>query len=475
MGQLNAGDGAAGDHFGYSVAMSGDLCVIGARLDDSPTVNGGSAYVFRYDAMSLNWIQEAKLTGADTATGDEFGYSVSVFAGAEFNNGEDLIVVGARHDDDEGTDSGSAYVFHHNGTSWVQAAKLTAADGAATDRFGAAVSIAGEFVIVGALDDNAPATNSGSAYIFHENGGTWSQQAKLTSSDAASNDQFGRSVSIAIGLDGNSAVALIGSWHDDNPALDSGSAYVFRYAGSWVEEVKLFALDGVTTDEFGCAVSIRATSNGDLALVGARNDDDHGANSGSAYMFRKDGSIWTQEAKLTASDSIAGDQFGFSVALTAMGEAAVVGAWHNDQSGADSGAAYVFQRQPQSNSWPQIDKLQSSDQAAGDVYGASVAASNDRAAIGGYQVDFAGADSGAALLFAGVSGFDGNANGVADGCDVPGDADGDGTVGYPDILTVIAHWGVCPAPPTPCLGDMNVTGTVNVQDLLIVIAGGNWN
>lgn len=473
MGPVNAADAAAGDQFGFSVAMSGNLCVVGARLDDSQVVNCGAAYIFRYDALDQAWLQEKKLTAFDKAAGDEFGYSVAIFDGDESAGQSDLVVVGARHDDDKGTDSGSAYIYKYNGARWSLAAKVTASDGAATDRFGSAVAVASNYALIGARDDNAPGTNTGSAYVFHFNGATWLQQAKLTASDAAANDQFGHSVALTLGDDGSSAIALIGAWHDDYPISDSGSAYVFRSAGTaspWVQEAKLAALDAGAFDEFGCSVSIRATSDGEVALIGARNNDDAGPDSGSAYIFAHNEGTWLQQAKLTAADAAAGDQFGCSVSLPALGEAAVVGAWRNDQAGPDAGAAYVFQHQTSANPWPQIAKLVSSNAAPDDVFGVAVAASDDRAIVSAHQSDYFGNDSGQAFLFAGVSGIDYNLNGVADGCDVPGDVNGDSAVNFSDLMSLMAVWGACASGAASCQGDMNADGVVNVLDLLLVIS-----
>ncbi len=147
LDKLLAGDGAAWDEFGYSVSIAGDTAVIGARVDDDNGENSGSAYVFVRDG-SNNWSQQAKLTADDGAANDRFGISVSI-AG-------DTTVIGAYADDDNGSFSGSAYVFVRDGSNnWSQKAKLTADDGATSDWFGYSVSIAGDTVVIGAaLDDD---------------------------------------------------------------------------------------------------------------------------------------------------------------------------------------------------------------------------------------------------------------------------------------------------------------------------------
>jgi hypothetical protein len=211
-------------------------------------------------------------------------------------------------------------------------AKLLASDGAANDRFGLSVSISGDVVLVGAHGDDDNGLNSGSAYVFRWNGGSWVQMQKLVASDGVANDTFGRTVSISGDL------ALVGAWGDNDNGNASGSAYIFRWNGSsWMQEQKLLASDGAESDEFGWSISIRS----DIALVGARGHDDKGYRSGSAYVFRWNGSSWVQEQKLLASDGALGDYFGESVSIS--GDVAVVGAWADDDNGGDSGSAYVFE------------------------------------------------------------------------------------------------------------------------------------
>ena len=170
--------------------------------------------------------------------------------------------------------------------------------------------------LIAALADDDNGQDSGSAYIYRYNGSDWVEEAKLLASDGSVGDYFGSSVSLL------GEVALIGADSDDDNGLDSGSAYVFRFNGSsWVEEAKLMASDGAAGDLFGNAVSL----SGDVALIGANYDDDNGAFSGSAYLFRFDGNSWVEEAKLMASDGAAFDEFGSAVALS--GNKALVGAY----------------------------------------------------------------------------------------------------------------------------------------------------
>jgi hypothetical protein len=151
--KLTASDGSYEDCFGFSVSIDGDYAIVGAWLDDDNGDGSGSAYVFKRDGTT--WTEEAKLTASDGAAEDNFGWSVSIDG--------DYAIVGAWLDDDNGEDSGSAYVFKRDGTTWTEEAKLTASDGAAEDCFGYSVSISGDYAIVGAYNDNGA---KGSAYIF---------------------------------------------------------------------------------------------------------------------------------------------------------------------------------------------------------------------------------------------------------------------------------------------------------------------
>ena len=185
-----AADGAAEDLFGSAVAVSGDTIVVGAYQNDENGPNSGSAYVFtRNEGGMNNWGQTAKITATDGATDDQFGYAVAVSG--------DTIVVGARWDNDHGVDSGSAYVFTRNEggpDNWGQTTKITVTDGAGEDEFGYAIAVSGDAVVVGARYDDDNGEDSGSAYIFTRNTGgadNWGQATKITADDRAQSDYFG--------------------------------------------------------------------------------------------------------------------------------------------------------------------------------------------------------------------------------------------------------------------------------------------
>jgi hypothetical protein len=309
--KLTASDEAWNDDFGTSVALSGDTAVVGAPFDDDAGSASGSAYVFV--RSGTRWSQQQKLTASDAAPNDDFGLAVAVSG--------DTAVVGAIGDDDAGRDSGAAYVFVRSGTRWRQQQKLTASDAASSDLFGNSVAVSGDTAVVGARgDDDAGGVNSGAAYVFVRSGTRWSQQQKLTASDAAPNDDFG----LAVALSGDTAVV----------GAENNSAYVFVRSGTrWSEQQKLTASDAAAGAGgfFGNSVAV----SGDTAVVGAYADVDAGGDSGAAYVFVRSGTRWSEQQKLTASDAAAGIRFGNSVAVS--GDTAVVGAYADD-------SAYVFVR-----------------------------------------------------------------------------------------------------------------------------------
>lgn len=262
--------------FGHSVAISGDTAIVGAYLDPHDGKNkAGSAYIFVSERGE--WEQQAKLTPDDADDGKNFGKSVAIH--------KHTVIVGAHLDNHSGSKSGSAYIFARDGNNWTQQAKLTASDAAARDEFGISVGISGSTAIVGSPFDDDAGGKSGSAYIFGNNGGVWTERAKLTAADAAAGDEFGK----AVAIDANRAI--IGARLHDGRKPDSGAAYAFsRVAGAWIEQSKTIHKKDAEADEFGNAVAISE----DFAIIGAyrRNLPDKGGmccdlgvDGGSAYIF----------------------------------------------------------------------------------------------------------------------------------------------------------------------------------------------
>jgi hypothetical protein len=366
--KLTASDGAAGDFFGLSVAVDGDTVVVGASTPLGPNNDGlGSAYVFVKPVDGwVTMTETAKLTASDGASNDRFGESVAIVG--------DAVVVGGHLAD-------SAYVFVKPTGGWetmTETAKLIPTDGV-SDSFGTSVAIAGDTVVVGAPRADFFQGSHGSVYVFVKPAGGWvtmTETAKLTASDGAGVDWFGESVAVS----GDTVV--VGAIFDDIGAnSDQGSAYVFiRPAGGWsgnlTETAKLTTSDGASNDRFGESVTV----SGDTVVVGAIWDD-IGANSnqGSAYVFIKPTGGWattsTFDAKLTASDGAGGDVFGISVAMSS--ETVVVGAPNND-------TAYVFVRPAGgwSGNLNEDAKLTTSNGVSSESFGFSVAMSGEAVVVG---------------------------------------------------------------------------------------------
>ena len=389
---IKASDAFTGDYFGYSVSLSndGNTAIVGAIYEDlgSANSNAGSAYIFTRSGST--WSQEAKIEASDAQADDSFGYSVSL------SNDGNTAIVGAYLEDTGGTGVGAAYIFTRSGTTWSQEAKIQSSDIAAYDYFGYSVSLSndGNTAIIGAVYEETGGTNTGAAYIFTRSGSTWSQEAKIEAADKQSHDNFGCSVSIS--SDGDTAIiGAWGSWYTPDGANNAGSAYIFTRSGtSWSQQAKMQASDAAFEDRFGSVVSI--SSDGNTAIIGAMYEDTSGSNAGSAYIFTRSGSTWSQEAKIQASDKQSGDNFGHSVSISNDGNTAIVGAIYEDTTASDAGSAYIFTRS--GTSWSQQVKIQASNANGSDYFGGSVSISNDgnTAIVGAYQQT---GNEGAAYIF----------------------------------------------------------------------------
>ncbi len=395
---LTASDGAENDNFGRPVTIStdGTTALIGAN---NKTVGGnlsqGVAYVFV--RVASVWSQQAILAAGDGAEGDYFGSSLAVSADGS------TALIGDINKTLAGTPSsrGAAYVFGRTGQDWSQNAVLTAEDGAEGDYFGSSVALsaAGGTALIGAYNKTVQENPAqGSAYVFTGSGSNWSQQAVLNGNDSSGGDSFGFSVS----LSSDGSTALIGAYNKTiGGTASQGVAYVFSRADiSWNQQARLNASAGTENDYFGFSGSLSA--DGNTALIGAYNKTIEGkVSQGAAYVFTRSGSDWSQEARLTASDGTEGDNFGYSLALSADGNTALIGSYNKSVEGkASQGAAYVFTRS--GTVWTQQEILAASDGSESDYFGRSVAISSDgsTALIGAYNKAIGGNPSqGAAYAF----------------------------------------------------------------------------
>lgn len=388
MAKFTAADAEEWDFFGCSVAISGDTVIVGAYADDDQVNFSGSATVFSRNLGGADgWGQSHKLTAGDAAAGDYFGKSVAISG--------NTVVIAAPEDDDAGSGSGCAYAFTLRGGVWTQVASPVANDPADGDQFGYRVAIDGDLLVAGAYMDDDAGFASGSAYVFARNetaADGWGLLKKLVASDAAEIDQFG----LAVALDGD--VVVIAAQGNDDAGASSGSAYVFKRnqggPDNWGEVKKLVASDAAADDRFGSSVAV----SGDTVFVGAPYDDDGADRSGSVYVFvRNQGAAdnWGELRKLNALDAAVNVSFGSQ--LAAGGDVAVVGMSGDASAGASTGAAYVFSRnQGGADNWGQVTKLAASGPAAYDYFGASVAFAGQLLVAGAPGRDGAFANAGSA-------------------------------------------------------------------------------
>jgi len=308
---------SAGDFFGYSVALSadGNTAIVGAY---SANKRAGAAYIF--SQVSGAWLQTAALAAPDGKGGDSFGITVALSADGN------TAAVGAPN----AADLGAVYVFGKGESDWGAPSRLTAQDAGARGAFGVSLGISadGGTLVVGATGRNA---NAGAAYIFRQTASGWMQSAQLTAGDGGVNDFFG--LSVAINADGSAVV--IGA---PNSAMYRGTVYVFYYTEtSWVQSVTLAVADGVANDRFGNSVTL--SGDGVTMVVGAPNKN---GQTGAAYVFGRIGDrygAYIQQSALTANDAARDDRYGIAVAVSANGATALVGA---SEKNAAMGAVYLY-------------------------------------------------------------------------------------------------------------------------------------
>jgi hypothetical protein len=387
--------------------------------------DSGAVYVFRRDGNA--WRQEAYLKPQNTGPGDEFGHSVALHGdllvvGAPYEDGS---AQGVNGPSDEGVaNSGAAYVFRRSGPEWKHEAYLKASNTGAEDNFGWSVGVYGDTVAVGARFESSAARgidgnqnddtvlNAGAVYVFRHDGNAWSQEVYLKASNTGVEDNFGRSLvldgdTLAVGarFEDSGSRGVNGEQEDDQ-AVNSGAVYVFRRSGSiWDQEAYLKASNTQYEDNFGLSLALW----GDTLAVGAPYEDSGatGANgnqdsestnaSGAVYVFQRTGATWAQQAYLKASNTGAEDNFGWSLALAgdllavgAIGEDSAAkgpGSDQGDNTADDAGAAYVFHRD--GGDWTQQAYLKASNTGAEDWFGYTVAVSEDTLVVAARDEDSA--------------------------------------------------------------------------------------
>jgi hypothetical protein len=376
--KLLASDGESGDEFGFAVAIDGDTAVIGAHRDDvGANQDQGSVYVFT--GGGTEWILQQKLTASDGTSQNDFGASVSI-------QGDTIFVGAPAKTIGQNTQQGKAYVFTRSGQVWTEQQGLVGNDGGNLDRFGESVSLDGDYAIIGAPESDpvfGMNTFPGAAYIFVRSDDNWSQQQKIVPADGGGSDNFGESVSI------NGGTVVIGAPENNGDSVNQGAAYVYVRNGSlWSLQSKLVTSGETGSLNFGYSVSI----SGDTALVSKRG-------SAPYYVFVRNGTTWTEQQKLTPKDHLGRELYSvFRTSVALDGDTAAIG-WAGDIAKIkDQGAVFIFERT--GTTWNQTQSLIATDGLARDYLGFSVAISG-RAVISGAILDDEGTKSsqGSAYIF----------------------------------------------------------------------------
>ena len=383
-------------YYGYmgafvSVNSAGTRFVAGGTyIDVNGQEDAGQVYVF--DLVNGTWVESVSFTAAVPAEGDYFG------ACALSGDGLTLVAGGVYEDSFGGADSGAAYVFKNDTTltGWTRESKLTATITATGFNMGysTAMSADGSTLAAGSWKDSV----GGSVQVFTRNGDSWTQQASIPNPRGVVNDYFGRAV--ALSADGN--ILAVGAHGADVPTTDAGAVYLFTRGttGAWTLAQTINPAT-VTLDYAGCAVGL--SGDGGVLVIGAYGNDTGASSSGNAYVYERGPSgTWALVTTIAPSDPVASGYFGFSLAVSLDGLTVAVGAYNATGNAAPAGAVYVFRRRTSATPyWYQIQKVTSSDGAATDYFGYSVSldASGTTLAVGAYQDDDKGTNSGSVYVY----------------------------------------------------------------------------
>lgn len=401
IGFLKASAPANNDGLGFSVALSDDgrTLAVGAPEEDSNrggaasvepagagvAENSGAVYVFTREAQA--WVQQAFIKALAPAPGDEFGHSLALSADG------DTLAVGAPF---EGS-SGAVFVWQRQGSAWRLGQRVQAADTRTSSIFGSALALSasGQVLAVGDPGEDSQGSNSGAAYVFRHDGQFWTQQAMLKSSAPQAGDAFG----ISLALDAEGGTLAVGARDDSSSTLFGGAVYVFTGTGAaWSMPLRLSSPQPLDAQSLGSSVALSrdgstlaAWASGDASPATGVNGNALGTgapNSGAVHVFAREGAAaWRHQAYLKASNTDQDDSFGRGLALSRTGDTLVVGAPYErslskglegdqaDNGGGDVGAAYVFQRQ--SLGWRQQAYLKAPNSGNGDQFGRALALSAD--------------------------------------------------------------------------------------------------
>jgi hypothetical protein len=397
--QVQDSGGANADSFGYSVALSndGNTVIIGAPLDDvgANTDQGSVVVYFRNNG---SWSQQAKLNGSSPVPPSRFGWSVAV------SNDGNTMVVGAPKDSTGGfSGSGSAYIFSRTGSTWTEQVKLTNPTPVASGDFGISVAISGDGLRVAIARDYVPSLQTENVRIYFYNGSSWVFEQELTrliDDDGRDVTLFG--YSLAFNDNGSTLIVGAPGWDGGSGAGndDTGAVIVYTRSGTtWSFQATLKDNTMQTNYELGDSVAL--SSDGNTAICGAASLYNGSSTTGSATIFTRSGTTWSKLTKLTDSTGVNGDRFGASVDLSKDGKVALIGAPRDDVGAVvDQGSAIIYTLT--NGGWQQGTKLTNpSGVSQADDFGTSVALSRlgNVALIGTPYDDIGVANQGSATIF----------------------------------------------------------------------------
>ncbi|MFT7679846.1 MAG: hypothetical protein ACI8QC_003851 [Planctomycetota bacterium] len=362
-------DNSAEARFGATVHVDGNRALVAALRADGY----GAAYV--YERSGNTWLETAKLSPSDGVAGDGFGLGLAIEG--------DRIVVGSMEANGGGNASGKAYAFERQADVWVETQQLVPADSAAGDWFGVSVAISGEWLVIGARQDNSGSFNGGTAYIYRYGPAGWVLFDEVVPPAVGNGDVFGHGIAIS-GL-----TMAVGASGWDGPSQNAGSVFIWEFDGSaWVKTQRVRPDVPQAGNFFGLDLDLE----GDRLLVGARGHNGAGGtDSGSAYVFERGPNGFEQSAKLESADSNALDELGNKVSLS--GERVLIGCWLDSDTINRAGAAYVFELT--AGTWSEVAKLTPSLMQDGALFGHDVDLFEGHAFVGAYRASVEGPQSGA--------------------------------------------------------------------------------
>ena len=390
-------------NFGGAVAINSDgtRMIVGALNEDLTSGNYGAVYIYTYsngswdNGFRIGRNGESYPSGGDGGTGDQkFGRNVDI------NDAGTKVIVGAERRDGGGTNQGAAYIYEYSNGQWNLEGFVTASNAQDDDRFGYGVAMSGDGtkIAVGAILEDTTNNDSGAVYIYTYSGGSWGSEVILRAHDAAQSGAGDAHLGYYVAMNGDGTKVVAGApFHDlnasDAATTDAGAAYVFAYDGStWSEEAKIQASDIAASDYFGYNVDIN--SDGTKIVVGANGQDTGGSLAGAAYVYTYSGGSWGSEQKIQASDKRLNNEFGWAVDFNTDGTKLIVGAIYHDggppigdKPVTNSGAAYVFEYD--GSNWNEVRILKAFDPVASDHFGAAVGMSGDgkRVVVGAQNDD----------------------------------------------------------------------------------------